>query len=58
MGLNAILTGRSPGTWGLDGIPKDPIVDGTDDAWVFRRTLADFGLGESLASGLDGLLMP
>jgi hypothetical protein len=56
MGLNAILAVRSPATWGLDGIPKDPIVDRADDAWVIGRTLANFGLGEAL--GLDGLLIP
>lgn len=35
MRLNAILAVRSPATWGLDGIPKDPFVDGANDAWVF-----------------------
>jgi hypothetical protein len=35
MSLNAILAVRSPATWGLDGIPKDPIVDRAYDTWVF-----------------------
>jgi hypothetical protein len=35
MRLNAILAVRSPTTWDLDGIPKDPVVDLADDTWVF-----------------------
>ncbi len=34
MGLNTILAIRSPATWGLDGVPEDPIVNRADDTRV------------------------
>ena len=48
MGLDAILAVSRPATWSFYGVPEDLIVDKADDAWIFRRTLANFGLGKAL----------
>ena len=56
VGLNAILAVGRPATRRFDSVAEDPIVDWANDAWVFCRPFANFGLGEAFR--LDGLPLP